>query len=117
MGSKGNLGKSRDSSSENKAAGKEVISVQNGTSSQCTDNKWDMQPGFHAFGGLQVNRTKDDDCKVYCVSLPGCVAVDFNMDENTCWIFTDSSQANLTGPQDKINHYTLKRCASAPSIL
>jgi len=50
-------------------------------------------------------------CQDYCITVSTCVAVDFNFNDNSCWLHTSLSDLweNNTYSQDRTNQYRLDR--------
>jgi len=41
------------------------------------------------FGILYIEYTTAQSCRDFCVSVPSCVAVDFDYNDDTCWVHTN----------------------------
>lgn len=52
---------------------------------------WRMYANQHSVNGIhKPMHTTVASCQNYCLSLQMCVAVDFNVNDNSCWVHTDS---------------------------
>ena len=59
-----------------------------------------------------------DACRDYCASVPDCVAVDFNFDDNSCWLHSDADDLleENTYFQVNTNQYRINRtCVAEPT--
>jgi len=56
-------------------------------------------------------------CQDYCASVPACVAVDFNFDEDSCWLHLDADDLLDLFTQGNTNQYRVDRqCATGTAV-
>ena len=83
-------------------------------SAECQD-VFEEYPKQRAFGGVKVAMADTlEKCKESCIGDVNCLAIDFIIEENDCWIYVSAvNVANLTA-NEGINHYKLEhRCTSS----
>ena len=58
-------------------------------------------------------------CKDYCAGMAACFAVDFNFDEDSCWLHLDADDLldENTYSQDNTNQYRIDRTCAADTTL
>jgi len=56
-------------------------------------------------------------CQDYCAGVPACVAVDFNFDEDSCWLHLDADDLVDLFTQGNTNQYRIDRlCATGTAV-
>lgn len=65
--------------------------------------KWRRKEGVHSIGATEVEDSANVNsltkCLIHCQSTVGCLAVDFNHLENSCWMHFDPAY-NSSDRQD-----------------
>ena len=74
--------------------------------------RWTTHANQNSINGERNDAyTTAPSCQAYCASVPTCVAVDFNFDDNSCWLHNSAN--DLTDPntfsQDNTNQYRIDR--------
>jgi len=67
------------------------------------------------FGVRQNAYRTVESCQAYCVSVPSCVAVDFDFNDMSCWLHTNINNLHPDNvyTQDNTNQYRISRdCVS-----
>jgi len=73
---------------------------------------WSTFPSQNSVNGVRNNAYRTpESCQAYCVTVPTCVAVDFDSNDNSCWLHNNA--ADLTEPntywQERTTQYRLNR--------
>ena len=72
--------------------------------------QWTERTNQNSLSGVRYDAYRSvPDCQDYCASEPRCVAIDFNFDDNSCWLHLDA--ANLVDVYDQFNtnQYRIER--------
>ena len=71
---------------------------------------WNLQVGMNGIGFVQqgsANSYTVATCQAACIAQPSCIAIDFNTQDEACWIGTEPIYAE--NPNPPIDHYDLTR--------
>ena len=72
----------------------------------------------HANGGVKVAMADTvEKCKESCIGDVNCLAIDFNIEENGCWIHVSAENVAKLIDIDGINHYKLESGETSVDLL
>jgi len=82
--------------------------------------QWTSRTQWSSLNGVKYAQYNTPiSCQNYCISLPSCVAVDFNSQDNSCWVHTSSGDLTPENsyPQPGVTQYQLSRvCTSTTTV-
>jgi len=72
--------------------------------------RWVILRLQQSVGGVRNNAyTTEASCQAYCTSVPSCVAVDFNFEENACFVHTNPQDLRTVYDSTNTNQHRIYR--------